>query len=365
MNKKIIPWSVFVVLLISTSFVVHSYWDVLTGVATARAESGIMFGEVEIKIDTILVYPGGWPIDDKEPINIADLDGDEDNKEIVLLLGSQCTLVAVPTPGDVGWPNEKPVWKCDGTTIDPPHDTLIVVPTIAGAWTFTVECGNTKSVTITVVQPEVVSVDFRDGGVQDIFDVGLEPEWTKAGRNEPFTAKRNSIAPAHARFSAAKNLTFSTSVQVRGQLNHFATGTVWKNWPSSEVTLIGTMPSVIGIVGDPDNDDSEAIVFNWHYLADGGTTWWTCGTSKHTAYITWDTYQCAGKDFTKAHIAFACSKANGSTTLPQIGDVLGPVLMGSTYFGTNYPPPLGTGTDLFTTNTSDVWAIVDSGIKGD
>jgi hypothetical protein len=73
---------------------------------------------------------------------------------------------------------------------------------------------------LTVVKPEVVSVDFRDGGVQTITGVGTAPEWQKnPSRGELFSAKKGSTISVYARFRADINLTFPAAVKVRAQFN--------------------------------------------------------------------------------------------------------------------------------------------------
>jgi hypothetical protein len=181
-----------------------------------------------------------------------------------------------------------------GGTAQSPSATYVFAANAVGSTVCSVECGNTISVTITVVKPEVVSVDFKGGGVQDIYDVGPSPEWIKGTRNEPFSAKRNTQAPAYVRFSASKNLTFSTTVLVRAQPNGGSASTTWRVWPSAEIGFSGTMPNCVNI---------ETVVFNWQYSVVGGASDIPCGTSTHEGYITWDEYKCPASEFVKDKIS--------------------------------------------------------------
>lgn len=273
--------------------------------------------------------------------------------EIVLLYGSKCTLKAFPDPADTEWPNGKPVWRdVPRTTVG---NTFDVVTTVVGSSPYTVECGNTKSVIVTVVKPWVESVDFRDGGVQTIYDVGLGPEWTITGRNYPFCVIKNQPFGIYARFNAAKNLTFPTAVQVceHPDTISLAASTVWQNWASGEVGRSGIFFNSIAIF---------SVAYQWSYRVNGENEWHRCGNSTHTGYVTWDSHKCPIEDFTESHIAFTCAAAYGASTLTEIGNKLGPNICGNGRFGTDREPH---GSDIFTHNLSAVWRLVDEYKKGD
>jgi hypothetical protein len=222
----------------------------------------------------------------------------------------------------------------------------------SGSATLTCECGNIKTITVTKVQPEVISVDFRGDGVQTIYDVGTTPEWKKAdtngqgARNEPFSAVKNKNINYYAKFSANKDLTFSTKVWVsvnKGAVV-YQDSYQWQHWETEEVTKKYLTPNKIS---------QETLSFEWHYRTPD-SDFISCGSTEHKGYITWDTKKCPDADFTKKHIFYACSTANGATTIAKIGELIGPDAVSNTRFGND------TQHDL-----SNVWILIDENKKGD
>jgi hypothetical protein len=223
-----------------------------------------------------------------------------------------------------------------------------VTPTSVGSWTYTCECGtSSKNVTVTAVKPEVVSVDFREGGVQTITDVGTDPEWTKAGRNEPFVSIKNAPINFYVKFSASKNLTFATSVMIceaKDATTQYAASATWQNWPSAEIGRGGQIPNVI---------TTSTETYSWRYSVDAGANWEECNDTSHTWYSTWSTYKCSASDFTKKHIHYVVSKANNSTTMKQAAEKLGPDAVSGDRFS------------LFANHEATPWDIIDTSAKSD
>jgi hypothetical protein len=258
-------------------------WSDVKSVTVSRSFWIVGIGDVQVK-----------------PADSPDSDFISAPSEMVLLFGAEYTFWAMRSPSITAnepepyWPGGKPVWTIGSKTGT--DEIFEMTANSSSTFTLTYECGNTKTFTVTVVQPEVISVDFRGAGVQTIYDVGTTPEWVKnPARDEPFCAVKNQDAGIYAKFGASKNLTFPASVKVceREEQSNDAVNTTWQNWPSSEVVLYRNMPNKITI---------GSSKFHWKYSADNGQNWKECGESTHKVYVTWDTKQCPDTDFTKAHI---------------------------------------------------------------
>jgi hypothetical protein len=265
--------------------------------------------------------------------------------EVVLLVGAECTFKAYKDPENASrCPNGMPISKLAGVASN--GDVSDAFASVTGSVIQSFECGNWEFAAVTSVKPELLSVDFKNGGVQTITGVGITPEWVKANasgqgaRNEPFCAVKNLPFNVSAVLSAPKNLTFPTSVKICEGMNktQAAVDCTLQNW-ASVVTLTRNSPNAVAL---------GTSNFNWHYTVDNGQNWHKFGESTHISYTTWGTKLCPESDFTKSHIHYACTTANGATTLAQIGDMIGPNATGSGRF------------DLQNNHALTPWLIIDT-----
>jgi hypothetical protein len=220
------------------------------------------------------------------------------------------------------------------------------------------ECGNTITKKLTKIYPELQSVDFKNGGVQTIKDVGTEPEWKKAdangrgGRDEPFCVVKNQAYNLIGTFTFSKKLTFPTSIKICET----------DNTRSTAVTAIVQDDMTVTRLRDAPNKVSYDILeFNWPYTVNNGQSWRSLQTPlKHIMYNTWDYKLCADADFTKGHIHYACTTANGAITLTEIGDKIGPDATSRSRFSGNRNRQI-----VLTHDLSKVWEIIDKNKKAD
>ncbi|MDR2168905.1 MAG: hypothetical protein LBP59_02065 [Planctomycetaceae bacterium] len=231
--------------------------------------------------------------------------------ELVALVGSQHTFKVTRTPQNApDWPNGKP--KCTRGQYNATGDIIFNTAIDVGAEPLKFECGNTKTITLTNIKPTLESVDFKNGGVQTINDVGSNPEWKKAtangqgARNEPFCVIKNQPHNTITELNAPKNLTFATTVLLREyeSLSYPETFT-WQNWPIN-ITTIRTPPNHVYACN---------ITYKWEYSTNGGQQWQKFADSNHNMYVTWAQKLCGDTDFTKEHIHYACTNANLATTV--------------------------------------------------
>jgi hypothetical protein len=278
--------------------------------------------------------------------------------EVVGLVGSSFTFKAIPDPSNApAWPSDQPKW-----TINDVSSTGETTDCTSESNSITIECtcGNTKTVTLSGIKPTLDSVDFKDGGVQTIKDVGTEPEWKKAnnngqgGRNEPFCVKKDSNYNINCKFSLSKSLTFDTTVNRRCSIISDDTNVAGvidtKSFSFKNQSAEFVVPHI-----SVNKVKSDTLNIEWSYIRQNDNKYEVFSSTSHTRYTTWDTYKCQANDFTKAHIKFACDTANGATTLTIMGDMIGQNVMDDEFFVTANP------TNCIKSTQEDlIWSLVDT-----
>jgi hypothetical protein len=273
------------------------------------------------------------------------------NDIITVLKGSQTTLTAIPNPNI--WPENNPVWSCPTLTITPPNGSNFTFNAYnTGSYALTVTCGTSnKTVTVKVVEPVLESINFEGGDIQTIADVGTTPEWQRnPSRNEPFSSIKGSSDNAVVKLSIPYELTISTPI------------TIYANTATRTTSFQGLNATATFIIDVSASVGKFTINTAWKYSVSPNAMNQTLANITHTYYCTWGTMLCEPSDFTKAHLAYACEKAQGATTLVAIGDKIGPDATAVARFGVNYEPQ---GTDICTHDLSLVWRLIDENKKGD
>jgi hypothetical protein len=227
--------------------------------------------------------------------------------------------------------------------------------------------GNKKTIKLKCIKPILESIDFKGVGVQTIQDVGTEPEWKKANvngtgaRNEPFCVIRNKNFDVDFVFSLPTDLTFETTFGAICSIpsddagisisRSFTVKDKNKNFNAkftlTEKDEVGKDTSRFkwSIVKQNNNNNNNNSNSNNTVFSD----------TSHIKYITWDSYKCPQTDFTKGHIDYACTTANGATTLAGIGDKLGPPIMGQEFFWPKNP-----NNWISSDDAGRAWEIVDT-----
>jgi hypothetical protein len=224
------------------------------------------------------------------------------------------------------------------------------------------ECGNTITKKLTKIYPELQSVDFKNGGVQTIKDVGEEPEWTRTIvenqeliRNKPFCSIINSPVDINIIISISKNLTFANQsvVSVDARVNDIVLRGGNCNFQLNKRWSLSFR------ISSPDKVSVSYRNFEWRYKLNGNN-FQTIRNTTLCGFFTFDKHKLMNNDyFTSNHLLYACNVASGSKKLSEIGDKIGPDVMSPTFFmddPTRYSPMTKS---LSVTDNDALWLIID------
>ena len=265
-----------------------------------------------------------------------------DGTTIVLLKGTIYPFTAIPQPAGAGWPGGLPAWS--GLASGTGEQKQVTFDFSGNGYTLTAQYGNSKTVTIDVIVPEIDSVEITGSNHEPICDVPFSG-WKRArtgrpGLNEPGCYKQGAPSEIRVLFWHAKTLTFPTNVYVRGDVDSNSddelmgsdlpgvAGTFGTSWDNSPITLVSWDPIPAKVQLD------SYVDIDFYYSVPSGTNTWIdaddCGWL--TVYVIWDSPKngspnstagaeaWAAEHFTKAHLADACEWGGGGSSPADIAD---------------------------------------------
>jgi hypothetical protein len=260
-----------------------------------------------------------------------------DGTTIVLLKGTIYTFTAIPQPAGAGWPVGLPAWS--GLASGTGTQKQITFDFSGNGYVLTAQYGNSKTVIIDVIVPQIQEVRFVSGGGGTSYDIhDGEDRWVRDGVNDPGCFKQGGKTAVKVGFHHSKSLTFPTEVQVAGNVDWWDEDTTGGDYVATPLTF-GTwwglidqaVTSATNTVSAIDHDSVDIV---WNYIVPSGTNAWIGGGGSYnlTYYIIWDSPKngtpnstvgaeaWAAQHLTKAHLADACTWGHAGSSPSDIAD---------------------------------------------